>query len=183
MQWRQDVVLRDGEALVMRSLAPQDAKAVLDVMRRTSEETDNMSRYPDEIAVSEEQEAEVLQGVLNHPRGVMLGAFLGDELAGMCSVMPVSSRERMRHRGGLGVSVLRAHWHRGIATALMKACIEAADQAGYEQIELDVVMTNERAQAIYARLGFEVFGLHKRAMRYRDGRYADLLLMALDLRA
>lgn len=181
MRWESRRMLANGEMLVLRSLTAQDAPAGLELTKKTSAETRNMSRYPDEVRMSEEQEAAFLQSVLENPRALVLGAFLSGQLIGMCSVLPIGPQERLRHRGGLGISVLRAYWHRGVATALMENCIRAAEEAGIEQIELDVVSTNARARAIYERLGFQIFGLNRRAMKYRDGTYADLILMRLDL--
>ena len=73
-------------------------------------------------------------------------------------------------------------WGKGVGTAIMHALIEAAKTTALEQLELDVVSTNERAIRLYARCGFEEYGRRPRMMKYRDGTYADAILMMLDLR-
>ena len=52
---------------------------------------------------------------------------------------------------------------------------------GYEQLELEVVSSNERGIALYKKLGFEAYGLRKKSFKYRDGHYEDEYLMSLNL--
>ena len=50
-----------------------------------------------------------------------------------------------------------------------------------EEIRLSVVTTNAEAVRLYAKAGFSVYGLERRALKI-DGRYYDELLMSLPLR-
>lgn len=50
---------------------------------------------------------------------------------------------------------------------------------GAERFWLDVLPDNEPALRLYERLGFVAEGLMRKALRYPDGRRADLILMAL----
>lgn len=52
-------------------------------------------------------------------------------------------------------------------------------ERGAERFWLDVLPHNEPARRLYARLGFLEEGLMRQALRYPDGRRADLILMAL----
>jgi hypothetical protein len=49
-----------------------------------------------------------------------------------------------------------------------------------ELIQLSVVVGNEQARRLYARLGFVEYGIEKNSLKYR-GRYFDEILMAKDL--
>ena len=48
-----------------------------------------------------------------------------------------------------------------------------AKQAGYEQVELEVISDNVGAIALYKKLGFEKYGSFPNNMKYQDGKYAD----------
>ena len=50
-------------------------------------------------------------------------------------------------------------------------------KAGFEQIELTVEAKNTRAQALYRKYGFTVYGTRPHGMKYPDGSYDDDLLM------
>ena len=63
----------------------------------------------------------------------------------------------------------------------MNACIECAEKAGYEQIELSVVAENESAIAMYRKAGFEEFGRNPRGFKSLLTGYQELVFMRLEL--
>lgn len=83
-----------------------------------------------------------------------------------------------RHTGRLGMGLLPAWRGRRLGRRLAEATIAAARARGIERIELEVFATNERAIALYERLGFAREGVKRRA-RKLDGTYDDDLMMAL----
>jgi ribosomal protein S18 acetylase RimI-like enzyme len=90
--------------------------------------------------------------------------------------------EKWRHKAGLwGLYVQPAARRRGVGLLLMRALIDAA-AAEVEILQLKVVSTNQPALGLYGKLGFQQYGLEKRALKQR-GRYDDEVLMALDLTA
>lgn len=169
--------LKNGCSCTLRSPEPMDAAQMLEYMLLIAGETNNISRYPDEYAYTVEEEAEQLQAVLNSPLSAMASAFIEGRLIGNVSIAPVSPYTRAAHRAGLGIAIAKEFWGLGLGTILMDAAMDAAWDMGFEQVELDVVATNETAIQLYKKFEFEEFGLHPRAQRYRDGSYADLLLM------
>ncbi len=106
-----------------------------------------------------------------------LVALVGDEVVGWCDVLPVRGEARA-HAGVLGIGLVPWARHRGIGRALMQAALQKAQAKGFTRIELTVRADNDVARALYARLGFVVEGLHRRAFVV-DGVPADSLAMAL----
>ncbi|MBQ7886012.1 MAG: GNAT family N-acetyltransferase [Clostridia bacterium] len=182
MKRKCEITIKTGETLLLRSLCAQDAQQALQVCRRTAGETLNLMRYEDEWNITAEQEAEFIRRAENGPKSLMLGAFFNGRLIGIGSIAPPSPVDRARHRADLGICVLKSHWGMGVGTAMMRALIDAAKETALEQLELQVVSANETAIRLYERFGFETFARHPRKLKYRDGRYADMLLMMLDLR-
>lgn len=182
MKFRREHQTKSGDALLVRSLCEADAEQALYVFKKSAGETLNMMRYPDEWAMTVEQERAFIKKEELGAKSLLLGAFVGGQLVGISNFTPVSPVDRARHRAGVGMVVLRTYWHQGIGSAMMQALIEAAQQTSLEQLELSVVDTNEGAIALYKKHGFVEYGRHPRMMKYRDGRYADALLMMLDLR-
>ena len=177
MRYQQQVTLKDGTAIVLRSLERQDAGAAVFCFRKVAGETDFLLRETDECGVTIAQEEEILARKADDPREMLLGVFFGNELIGMAGLNAAGQLSRVRHRASVGVSLVRAHWGKGIGTAMMHAVIECAKEAGYEQLELEVVKDNTRAIALYARFGFVSIGRIPNAIKYRGGRYADMCLM------
>lgn len=172
-----------GGGVLLRSLGAQDAQQALAVCRQTAGETLNLIRDADEWTMTLEQEAAYLKKAEDDPRRLMLGAFLGETLVGIGSVMPCATVDRARHRMSLGICIVKRCWGQGIGTAMMRTLIGEAKKTAAEQLELEVVSTNERAIRLYERFGFAEFARHPRKLKYRDGTYADIALMMLNLRA
>lgn len=183
MKYRGEAMLSDGAPVVVRSLCARDAGEALRLCRKAAGETRNMMREPEEWTLTERQQQEAIAKAEHDPCALMLGAFVQGQLAGMLSLRPVHPALRARHRAGLGVCVLKAYWGRGIASEMMQAAICTAKAGSLEQLELDVLTTNEAAIRLYRKMGFVETGRRARMMKYRDGTYADALLMTLDLRA
>ena len=69
----------------------------------------------------------------------------------------------------------------GAGTALTKACIQCARDAGYVQLELNVVAGNERAISLYRGMGFVEFGRNPRGFNSRESGFQELVYMLLRL--
>ncbi len=181
MTFEKRATLGGGEEVLLRSLEARDAAAAIWLMRKAAEETHFLMREAEECGATIAQETEFIERMRCSKREILLGAFLAGELVGMANIAQVGPRFRVRHRAQLGISLVQAHWGKGVGTAMMRALIACARDAGYEQIELEVVHQNERALALYRRFGFETVGRMPHAMKYADGSYADFVTMRLVL--
>jgi RimJ/RimL family protein N-acetyltransferase len=92
----------------------------------------------------------------------------------------VRDGEKEAHKGLLwGMYVRPDARGAGVARRLVEAVIDYA-RPHVELIQLSVVVGNEQARRLYARLGFVEYGIEKNSLKY-DGRYYDEILMAMDL--
>ena len=80
----------------------------------------------------------------------------------------------------LNITVAKAYQHRGVGGALLGFLFERARQAGARQMFLEVRPTNEPAQALYRRTGFEFVGRRRGYYPGPEGR-EDALVMRLPL--
>ena len=115
------------------------------------------------------------------PDNYILGAFLAEELVGMVGFRREPG-DKLRHKGVIwGMYVTPEARGQGIARALLyEVLARAISLPGLEQITLQVVTDNTAARQLYQALGFEVFGLERRALKV-NGRYLDEEYMALPL--
>jgi ribosomal protein S18 acetylase RimI-like enzyme len=99
------------------------------------------------------------------------------KVIGWCDISPLD-RPVFAHVGSLGIGVLAAFRGKGIGRALMKAALQQAQQKGLTRIELTVREHNNRAIKLYEEFGFEVEGIHKKAVCI-NGVYENHIFMAL----
>jgi ribosomal protein S18 acetylase RimI-like enzyme len=90
-------------------------------------------------------------------------------------------KEKVKHRAEFGISVDKAYWGLGIGRALTEACIECAKEAGYAQLELEVVAENRSALTLYESVGFVEYGRNPKGFRSRLTGWQELVLMRLEL--
>ena len=182
MEYRKTVILKDGRECVLRNGTEEDGQAALDVFVLTHGQTDYLLTYPDENGFTAEQEAAFLKEKTESPREIEILAEVGGTAAGLAGIESLGDKYKICHRAELGISIDEAFWGLGIGTALLEACIECAEKAGYEQLELSAVAANERAVRLYKKAGFIEYGRNPKGFRSRFCGYQEVVLMRLELK-
>jgi len=143
--------LAPGESGAYRALRLESLRRYPDSFGSTYEEEARLAHLPFETAI-EEDAAERF----------VVGAFTDERLVGIAAFARVPGRKR-RHRGEItGVFVDPECRGRAVGAALMRKLLQLAFALGdIDQVELRVVSTNAAALRLYAKLGFEQFGLQK----------------------
>ena len=171
------IQLKDGRMCTLRSPRPEDALKAIEYMKITAGETDFLVRYPEEVRLSEEEERDFLQWNVGSPYHLLIIAEIDGELIGTSSFSPAGGKMRTRHRCSMGIALVEKVWGQGIGSAMFEILFEKAKEVGYVQMELDVVARNERAIALYEKMGFEKCGLKPRAFLQKDGTFDDEYFM------
>lgn len=182
MKYNRMIKLKNGSELQLRNGSDADGAAVLDLFNRTHEETDYLLSYPDENSFDCEQEAQLLKKKTESENEIEILALLDGKIVGMAGIDAIGNKYKVKHRADFGISILKEYWHLGIGRILTEACISCAREAGYEQLELEVVADNARAKALYESFGFQEYGRNPKGFRSRNtGCYQELVLMRLEL--
>ena len=181
MKYKRTILLKDGRTCILRNAEEQDGEAVLANFLLTHGQTDFLSTYPEEATFTVEQEKAYLRKKLENVREIELVAEVDGVITGTAGVDSIGSAEKIRHRASFGISIDQAWWGLGIGRALTAACIECAKDAGYSQLELEVVAANERAYRLYRSLGFVEYGRNPRGFRSRINGLQEIVLMRLEL--
>ena len=168
---------RYGHEVVLRNAEPSDAAVLIRYLKDTSSETPYLIREPEEVSLSEEQDQKIIQRKIDAERELMLVAIADGRLAWACSLMRMGELRRFRHRCELAIALYQKYCGKGIGKRMMEVLLDAAEKAGYEQAELEVIADNERAIVLYEKLGFQKYGTFQDYMKYRDGTYGDAFWM------
>ena len=99
------------------------------------------------------------------------------EVVGWCDVVP-KSRPVHAHVGVLGMALLPEFRGQGVGERLMRQTLDTARAFGLHRVELTVREDNNNAIALYKKIGFEIEGLMRGAMKV-DGVCENVFLMAL----
>lgn len=116
-----------------------------------------------------------------HAAEVVLGAFVGDTLAGVAG-LTFEQRDKARHKATLfGMFVSPAYRGAGFGRLLVRSALALARQRpGVRQVLLTVTQGNATAQRLYERCGFVAFGIEPRAVALGEG-FVNKVHMLCDL--
>ena len=162
----------DADAIIIRSAEPEDAARISAHLGQHGV-FEGLLQMPDAPVASR---LEYLQKM--EPNACRLVAMAGDEVAGCAGLHVQSATLRRMHVRGLGLSVSPQWQGRGVGQRLLSRLLDWADNwAGVLRVELYVHADNDRAIALYRKMGFVEEGRHK-AFGLKNGRYVDSLSMA-----
>lgn len=181
MKYNKIITLKNGKEAILRNGEFADGEAVFVNFNETHAETDYLLSYPDENSFNAQQEAEFLKNKTESPNEIEIVALVDGVVAGTAGIEAVGAKYKLKHRAELGIAILKEYWGLGIGKALMEACIECAKEAGYTQLELNVVAENERAVALYKKMGFVEYGRNPRGFNSRVSGYQEVVYMLLEL--
>ena len=171
------ITLRDGRTAILRPPEKSDAAELIAYLTKACGETDFLRSYPEEWAgKTTADEEEFIENQRNSPDECTLVCQVDGRIAGDCGI----SRQRFiktRHRGELGIAILKEYWNLGIGRALMEEQIENAREMGIIQLELEADDANSRGIALYEKLGFETVAILPDAVRLKDGTSFRALTM------
>lgn len=162
--------------VVIRRETEQDIDAVLDVLEEVAAEERWIGT---EVPFDRAARVERIRESLTKP----------DEFAGFVAEVDgriVGSIGLQRAPYGvvsLGMALLDGYRDQGIGTRLLEEGIAWASEVGAHKVALEVWPHNERAIALYRKLGFVDEGLLRRQYRRRNGEVWDALVMGLLLDA
>ena len=114
-----------------------------------------------------------LARVLDAKQPYFVAAGAG-RVVGWCDVTPARG-DVHAHIGVLGMGVASDWRGQGIGARLIEAALEASSEL-FEQVELHVFASNERARALYRKAGFVEQGC-RRGGRKHAGLYDDDIIM------
>ena len=160
--------------MTIRTEEERDVEAVLDVLWEVGAEGRWIGT---EVAFDRQARAEGIREGLAHPetfRGFVAEAdgqvvsSIGLHLAPYGVV-------------SLGMAILDGHRERGLGTRLVAHGIEWAQEVGAHKVALEVWPDNERAVALYTKMGFVEEGRLRRHYHRRNGELWDAVVMGLQL--
>lgn len=151
--------------LTVRRANPADAGLLADLGARTFYETFAADNSPEDMTAYLAASFNLAQQTaeLDEPASSFFIAEVGGRAAGYAKLKagePAAGVEGAQPVELVRLYVLREWLGRGVGAALMRACVDEAQQAGHETMWLGVWERNGRAQAFYRKWNFRAVGEH-----------------------
>ena len=165
------VKLKDNQVCLFRAPNEDDAQSLIDLLKTVCGQTPYLVSEPDEIQYSVEGERAFINNFNESYYDVMIIFEVEGRIVGNCSIMPAANKRKERHRCEFGIAIIKEYWGLSLGREAMEFAMDVARALGYEQMELAVIASNERAISLYKSLGFEEVGNIPYAFKYDDGTY------------
>ena len=171
-------ILKDGREALFRRPCEEDAEEMLRFIKQASGETDFLLKYPEEFAAfTIEQERDFIMGARNDPDKAMIVCLVEGKIAGNC-LIAFRTGIKNRHRASVAIGLLKEYWDLGIGTKMFEEMIRIAEErGGVRQLELEFIEGNNRARALYEKMGFRITGVIPDATRLKDGTFLNDYMM------
>jgi RimJ/RimL family protein N-acetyltransferase len=154
--------------LPIRAITPDDTSTFLDLCLTLDAETEFMMYEPGERPTDLEALRDQIRAVVAAPNQTILVVAAGDVLAGYIGLYGGEFR-RLSHSAYVVAGVRAAFAGQGLGRRLFEAGEEWARATGLARLELTVMTHNDHALRLYQRVGFEIEGTRRRALRVGNG--------------
>lgn len=168
----------DKHPFVIVRAQAEDAAALLEYLKIVGGETENLSFGAEGVALALDAEQAYLRSQSDSTDHVQYLAKVNGEIIGTASLN--RKPKRMSHRGEFGISLKRAWWGCGVASAMTEKILAFAKENGFEQLNLEVRSDNVRAIRLYEKYGFRKLCTFPAFFRL-NGKNIDFDLMNLSL--
>lgn len=165
-----------GLCYTVRSAVEDDAEHLSAVRLQIDGETENMDRERGEAFIDPVRFKEIIRTDAERPRNLFLVAEAEGRIVGFSRCEGVYLK-RFSHKVEFGVCVLQEFWGYRIGNNLLGESLAWADQNGIRKVTLNVLETNEKAIALYKKLGFEIEGVLKNDKLLSDGKFYNTVVM------
>ena len=166
----------DQPGLTIRHASEDDAEMWLALARRIDDETRFMMFEPGERVTTVEEQRSRFRAMTASGNQAMFLAEVNGEPVGYLGAMG-GHFNRTRHKVYVFVGIREGFQGQGLGTALFTEMEAWARGWGAHRLELTVMPHNAAGLALYNKMGFEIEGTARHALRV-DGAYVDEITMA-----
>lgn len=176
---------KNNKKLIVKTPEITDAKDLVETMIMiTKEATECLNASPETFLPLRDDISKEEDFIKNCREGLncYVCVYDNNKIIGDCE-LKFSDQIKIKHRCSIGLAIAKEYQNIGIGSFLFDEMINIAKSTpGVEQIELEVISTNERAKHLYKKKGFVKVGDIPHNLKLSDGTYLDGESMVLFLK-
>lgn len=164
--------------IIIREATAKDAKEIVAFKNWVTGEVDYHTYGANDYTTSTTDEEHVIEKVHLRENCLFLVAVFGPEIVAVATLSG-GVKERVEHRGNIGITVSKRFWRLGIGKKMMQVMIDYSQSTSVlTKLELLVHQNNRPAIKLYSKLGFFREGLMQRHFKV-EGKYYDGIRMGM----
>ncbi len=163
------------ENIVFREATVDDAEEMISYLNIVGRESDNLMHGSDGFKAPVEAVKRRIQASHESDNSVILIAVADGKIIARAELAGYPAA-KLHHNATFSISVRKDYWNMKIGTKLMTEIIECAKKMNLRNIDLEVVVDNKAAIALYHKMGFTDIGVYKNYW-YANNTYSDAIVM------
>jgi RimJ/RimL family protein N-acetyltransferase len=175
--FRQVVTLKDGARVLLRPLAAEDRKALLDLFLPVPIEEARFMRHD----INDPEVVSSWANQIDYDLVFPIVAAIGDRIVGISTLHFNSGPAR--HRAEIRIFLAKDFRRRGLGSRLVQALVEIAKRRSLYLIEVQIVSNQVEVIKSFQRIGFEQKAVFEDYFILPDGELKDITYMTLRLRS
>jgi RimJ/RimL family protein N-acetyltransferase len=164
--------LKDGRAVRMSMVAPEDTEELIVFLRTISEETTHTLQYPGRTYSSYAIQQRIARTMQSHADLLLSIRDEGRIVAHLDFQAQNERHPWVKHVARFGMAVLQSHQRNGIGAILLQNMMEWAEKVGIHRIETLIRTDNDPALTLCRDAGFQLEGLRHNSLLI-DGQWKD----------
>jgi RimJ/RimL family protein N-acetyltransferase len=174
------VLLKDGQACLIREMVEDDAEQLCRLLPRTHAESDFLNYQPGEFKMTVEEERQFIRDHNEKPGSMAIVAVVDGDIVGFAGALSLGY-QKLSHHAEFGLAIVKAYWGRGLGRKICECVEQWARHRGLRKVYLRVFAHNARGIALYRSLGYVEEGCLKGDVLRADGVFGDTIIMAKSL--
>ena len=163
------------ENIIIREAEIDDAEEMISYLNIVGGESDNLMHGPDGFKAPLEAVKRRIQASHDADNSIILIALEGEKIIARAELDGYPGA-KLHHNARFSISVRKDYWNKRIGTKLMTEIIECARKMNLRNIELEVVVDNKAAIALYHKMGFSDVGIYRNYW-FANNVYSDAIVM------
>ncbi|NBI30202.1 GNAT family N-acetyltransferase [Chengkuizengella marina] len=160
---------------MIREILVSDAEEFLNLNKKLDLETKFMLYEENERTTSIEEQAKMIDSILNSYNSTIFVSQQESNLVGYILIHG-GKMNRIKHKANLVIGILNKYCNKGIGRQLFQQTEDWAKTHGLKRLELSVMAHNKSAIALYKKMGFKIEGEQKCSLIV-DGQIVDEYIM------
>lgn len=163
--------------ITLREAMPNDASAILALIETLNEETSFVLINSHAINMATETMAGEIAAISEMKNQLLLLATTKQSIVGLATVT-TDTDPAVAHVGEIGLSILKEYWGLGLGTTMLEEVILwSKHSTDLIRLDIKVQSHNERAIALYNKVGFSYEGTLRKAVLTKDNTLVDVDMM------
>lgn len=180
---KKELILKDNRKVNISSPTDDDIDGFINLLKQDACESIFVMPYPEECDDNTLEKTKAIFERNNNSDNDLTLLARDENKVIACAHLSFSGYIKTKHRCFVTIQITKDYWGIGLGTKIFQEFIAVASaRKEVTQMELSFIEGNDRAKALYEKMGFVVVGRKPNAIKLKDGTLLSMFEMVKELK-